>query len=367
MINARLLAVCIFITLGIFSVCAEAPELRNVMPNSWKKVIRLTAEEEQAFIQENKSIIQDINNFTNDYTNISFKDGFYNIIYKQIVGEDIFYRVLCVDNNEPDFLSPEIRFLQYLIYKNAIVNSMPYNSTEVLQRYSNIIFYSIDIIAEKEKAKGVLISDVRVRGRLNPNNRKWEWGTDAYRKGQLFGITNNCNYYLMSEVEKMRRGEKYSEIRITASDCLVDPNIPLRYSLQNAFDGDPATSYVENTENDLMSIDLTYADYSKIKKLAVINGYAQNSSLYDKNNRIKAIGIESLDWNEDHSYLDFKKKQEISLLDNYLSYQFANVELPSRINTISNYNGSAYNDTCIAELNMYTGENGWLFGGIEYE
>jgi hypothetical protein len=341
---------------------SEAPELKNVIPNSWQKVTRLTAEEEQEFVQENKSILQEIEEFSED-DNILFENGFHYVMYQEIVGEDIFYRVLCTENDEPDFLSPEISFTQYLVYENKIVTRGPYNSIEVLQRYTNMIFYSIDVIQGNAKAKGVLNTAVRVRGNKKNNIRIWD--NDAYRKEQLRGLSTECYYYLMSEVNKMIKDEEYATVSISASDCLVDPNIPLRYSLQNAFDGDPATSYVENTEDDLMQIDLTYANYEKIKKIAVINGYTQNLSLYNKNNRVQSIGIESLDWNEDHSYLDFQMKQEISLIDHNLSYQIANVNLPSRINVISKYNGSDYSDTCMAELNMYAEENGWMFGGME--
>jgi hypothetical protein len=155
------------------------------------------------------------------------------------------------------------------------------------------------------------------------------------------------------------------DMRISASSCLVDPNIPLRYSLQNAFDGDPSTSYVENTENDLIEISLTYFNYEKIIKIAVINGYAQNLSIYKRNNRIKTIGIASPEWNKEHGSLFSVLKKELLLKDNYLSYQFYNVSLPDEIRILNIYKGEAYNDTCLAELNLYFDGFGWLFGGID--
>jgi hypothetical protein len=92
--------------------------------------------------------------------------------------------------------------------------------------------------------------------------------------------------------------QEYSTIRITASDCLVDPNVPLRYSLQNAFDGDPSTSYEENTDDDLIRLDLMYANYEKTKQITIINGYAQNMDLYTRNNRVKEISVETYQLNE---------------------------------------------------------------------
>lgn len=46
------------------------------------------------------------------------------------------------------------------------------------------------------------------------------------------------------------------DIFIEDSDYLWDENNPLKYSLFNAFDVDFSTSYVENTEYDLMKINI---------------------------------------------------------------------------------------------------------------
>jgi hypothetical protein len=137
-------------------------------------------------------------------------------------------------------------------------------------------------------------------------------------------------------------------IRIESSSCLIDPDIPLRYSLQNAFDGDPATSYVENTEDDLMQI-WVYIKSDDLIRCAIINGYAQNMTLYKNNNRIKSLWVDNY---------------TTELHDNILSYQFLNNAYKCLyISDI--FKGAKYNDTCLAEYNVYIRETGWLFGDID--
>jgi hypothetical protein len=134
-------------------------------------------------------------------------------------------------------------------------------------------------------------------------------------------------------------------IEISASSYLVDPNIPFRYGLQNAFDGDPATSYVENTEDDFIEIEFSgIYRYGYINKIAIINGYALNATLYNNNNRIKKI-----------------KFNEQLLKDYDLSHRILDAPQAQWVIVEDIYKGGIYNDTCIAELNAKT-EHGWLFG-----
>jgi hypothetical protein len=103
---------------------------------------------------------------------------------------------------------------------------------------------------------------------------------------------------------------------------------------------------VENTENDYFTI-FIYVIPSTIKRIAIINGFAQNQTLYLNNNRIKAIGTTN------KTILD----------DNKLSYQIINRGYQGWSVT-DIYRGNKYNDTCLAEYNIYTTEYGWLFGDI---
>jgi len=325
------------------------------MPNSWRKVTRLTAAEEQAFAKEHSAVFTETKDLLDDWK-LGWQDGRkyeHYSIYKQQVGKDTFYRVLWTDNAKPDFLSPDISFEQILLYQGLEVSSAPYYSTAATQNGDLGAFGSVDIIPGKEKAKGILKTRVIMSITRDKTNKN-KWIKDGYLKGQLYGSVEGW-YYLMEEAIKKATEKDYSEIEIKASGCLVDPNIPLRYGLQNAFDGDPATSYVENTEDDLMGISVR-VHFFGVRKIAIINGYAQNISLYKDNNRIKKLSM----------YYNANEIRDMELADNALGWQFIKVvEGSGGFSVHEVYRGEKYNDTCIAEFNLYLEKYGWLFGDID--
>ena len=93
-----------------------------------------------------------------------------------------------------------------------------------------------------------------------------------------------------------KKYENYADIYIKAAKPLIDDKDVFRYTIQNAFDKNPATSYVEDTEDDLMYVS---AIKPKITKFAIINGYAANENLYFSNNRIIEVADE---WTPDSKY-----------------------------------------------------------------
>jgi sporulation protein YlmC with PRC-barrel domain len=329
---------------------AVEPELlRNVMPSSWRKLSRLTEAEEQAFIRENAAalarVAETMRNKDLGWNWIISRFEYYSV-YRQRVGTDTFHRVLVMAENTPDFLSPGIRFVQFLVYEGTLlplrdfsyIIAGSYNAIGPTQHFDLMFFQSIDIIPGKERAKGILQTMVEVQTD-DPN----DWSGTAQRlKGQICGRTKS-EYYLMDDL----LNGNLSSIEINASDCLVDPIIPLRYSLQNAFDGDPSTSYVTNADGELMNIQF-YIDRNIIQRYAVINGYAQNMVLYKNNNRIKTIGINGLAVLNDDT-LGYQMFDSI-----YQSFSVADI-----------YKGDKYNDTCLAEINVYTTKYGWLFGDMD--
>ena len=102
-------------------------------------------------------------------------------------------------------------------------------------------------------------------------------------KNQPVGCITNAAYYLFenepleSEYENDIPGfiwKNWDPIRIVASDFLWDFNKPLKYGLQNLFDQDVNTSYVENTDDDLIQIEIMgFKKYHPM--FAIINGYAR--------------------------------------------------------------------------------------------
>ncbi len=172
-----------------------------------------------------------------------------------------------------------------------------------------------------------------------------------------------------STADLRNRYENNADIHIECSKPLIDEKDTFKYTIQNAFDKNPATSYVEDTDDDLMyvSFGLSYKNSkgkSKMvnnKKIAIINGYAKNYNLYKDNNRVKEINGNIYSNGE----LLFKHKETLFLDDFKFDYQIFDWEPRESFSVQNIYKGSKFNDTCIAEIDFCNKKSGWLFGGVE--
>lgn len=160
------------------------------------------------------------------------------------------------------------------------------------------------------------------------------------------------------------------DIYIECSKPLIDEKDTFKYTIQNAFDGDPATSYVENTEDDLMEIEIrvSISDFEKINLLAMNNGYSKSSELYVANNRVKDFELinyvlkspKSVGKGEPIGY----SFQDGIMKNQYFKFKFEKGFGPIIIKSLSTYKGRKYSDTCIAEINLQAVDGKWLFGDI---
>ena len=139
------------------------------------------------------------------------------------------------------------------------------------------------------------------------------------------------------------------DITIFCSFPLIEAKHPFKYTLQNAFDADPATSFVEDTEDNSIFIHLFPDSFSACKKVKIINGYAQNQQLYQNNNRIKSM-------------TDRKNIVTVTLEDNTLESQVFYYWEDYSVYSTDLYKGKKYSDTCIAELDFMSVSGEWIFG-----
>jgi hypothetical protein len=380
-------AVLALLTAAAFALYAEAPELRNVMPNSWRKLTRLSANEEAAFIQDNMPILDTMFDITTE--EISFSEftretlaGQDARVYAEQAGRDRFYRIIIAESNPAHYDRWNEKFLQGLVYnlngENTLLAFNMYNTVvESLTGYGRS-YTGIDIVPGEGRAKAVTLSYVYSIW-TGEESREY-----SAVKGQPCGKTI-LYYYRMEDFTAGMRfigggrqhkgifGPYIPDITIEASECLIDGNVPLRYGIQSAFDGDPATSYVENTEDDLMEISvmmmtLYRISEARLKRITIINGYAQNSTLYNANNRVKNI---TLLWPA--ADIPGMATQEITLSDDKLATQIIDSAMPALpagkvyfdMKVANIYPGIQYNDTCIAELDFELLPYGWLFGGAD--
>ena len=110
------------------------------------------------------------------------------------------------------------------------------------------------------------------------------------------------------------------------------------YTIQNAFDKNPETAYVEKSEDN--DITISIVSDTKIRRVGIINGFVKTPKLYASNNRIKKIDIN----NKLFELKDVHSKDFV-FFDIPLS---ANVH----IQTVGIYKGTHYSDTCIAKIQI---------------
>ena len=240
--------------------------------------------------------------------------------------------------------------------------------------------YNFMPVIKNNKIAGIMIYGIE---RFNRENSIMEY------TGSTQNLYHKAAVYWSDDFSTANLRNEYSndsDIHIECSKPLIDEKDTFKYTIQNAFDKNPATSYVEDTDDDLFSIrfvfakELFFQNYSwvigkslSINNISVINGYAANENLYFSNNRIKELIISSYNLENKKKSDNFLK--ELSkiytgiLKDNNLS--FSTIQIPKEkiysvtFSCTQLYKGKKYNDTCLAEFDLYNKNIGWLFGGVE--
>ncbi|MBQ3670749.1 MAG: hypothetical protein II921_04645 [Treponema sp.] len=175
---------------------------------------------------------------------------------------------------------------------------------------------------------------------------------EVTKKSEGFWLYFNDRYmsWLPMDFEKDGRA-----IRIDASFPLIDKDRPFMYTLQNAFDGDEKTSFVEDTADDLLRLEITSGkEQFSVRQIRIINGYAASKKLYKSNNRIRQIASDYCD--------------HLICKDDMLTYQ--RTEWYSLDLTVESvYKGEKYSDTCLAEIDFlldFGEEEAWFASGYKY-
>ena len=378
------------------AACAAAPELRNMMPNSWEKLARLTAEEEKGFLsqQQVKSDIEGIKSRSWGAPKYTIKE---KRVYKEKANNVEFYRVLACNQNMADFLNAEYRdgaaakaeydsFIKCSmqqtvyakqeereIYKICSLEYRVYGISEGNMETKGCEYFVFHDFLIKELNKneiGFFMTETSIgyQAELKNNNVGIDY---CKEKGQMCGANSSEFLRVKNEedfVKALRDNDR--RVRIQASDYLFDSRCPLKYSIQNAFDGNPATSYVENTEDDLMKIEFSgfKSMFNRKVNLAIINGYSSNKELYIANNRILNLNANSYKVSDDKTELILREPISLELQDMNLKYQIVSFDYNNRIGSFS-FNvtkivkGKFYNDTCLAELNLSESTD-YIFGDI---
>lgn len=371
------------------AIFAEASELKNIMPNSWKKLARLSEAEERAFVSQGEG-----KKSMDDYKKENYRKNSFDFrVYRETVCGIEFYRLLIwggeletfFEQTYGDKILGDYESAEYAKFDNEVMRrgatqivfvrgkdkawkeiwNMPIRGHDVIEPISTpftdvLIFNDLMIRKLNEREIGFFTTEASIGITVGNGDGVYVPNTEAISAwvgtGEPFGTYYNkikgqfagscTTYFTKRNVdEEISNARSKDEIKVDASPYLFDPKCPLRYSIQNAFDGDPATSYVENTEDDLMRI--TFQGCFDYKKICIVNGYAQNKNLYLSNNRVKKMNNYILSDN-------IMEEQLVTFNEEQTSVKFQDL-----------YKGSKYNDTCIAELNVLSNKRGWLFGDID--
>ena len=362
------------------SLHAQAPTMKALVPTEWELMNELTEAETKEFMENHKEIFDYCEKISFSHLegrhfpeqNVCLEE---TKVFKEAVNGDTFYWVLVPGNRMNDtkkmmegvsWVPEKHYFLGLVRVEDGRDRLLFLHPTLNIDTDGRSFYYAVrtyQIIKGKDRNKGIIYYENRFR--FDTKEVPGTKFNDVRKvKGQPVGFITVAHYYLFEEEPAETEYCEYlpgfalknwDYINIYASDFLWDLNDPLKYGLQNAFDGNPATSYVENTEDDLFEIKIYDAKYHPL--FAIINGYAQNEKLYMDNNRVKLFN---------YNY---------NLSDGTLNYQFIKGQGDTKLVVKDFYKGLKYSDTCIAELNMKAvkdfyaelkpEESDWLFGDID--
>jgi hypothetical protein len=351
----------IFICLGSFELFGAAPELKNVLPNSWEKLSRLAQNEIDLFLLENTDNLARIKTSIRLRYSHGSADYTVRYIYRQTFSNAVFYRLIFTKEEHTDFSGFKSQFFQAIIMQQNNVFKplyvLGYGFLEFGLTWSMNTIYqytSLDIIEKNGRALGLLITSASITVDENIN-----YIIDS----KINGNECKCYYvpfaFLPENLLEMAMNDSYPYV-LFGGLFLVDANIPLRYSLQNAFDNNVSTSYVSipySPSHSLMAIEFSAKnglDIS-ISYFGLINGYAQTSSLYYANNRLKRLGF-TMGHDEEGNFKDFDFELQDNTLNEqkvYLDIQLSKHSYSFHFYAVEIYSGEKYNDTCIAEINLY--------------
>ena len=377
----------------VYIVFAEAPELKNMMPNSWQRLTRLSGQEEKSFFEkiEVKTAVLSIDD--DFFTKTKIEDKYYQVFTEINCGIQ-FYRFLISDSPLEEGYTREYKnktlteeecikmqgekecIWQIVFLKNKKnelqrILIRPYALYWVSQwEWEGYEFNDLMIKPLNKNEIGFFITEIKVSFTADREKMKQNIVPIKYYtcKNQI-DASNNIDFAKYKIKENIVSAWSKDGVSIQASACLFDSKCPFKYSIQNAFDGNPATSYVENTEDDLMKISFPgYGkEYTGNFTMSIINGYGLNEKLYQQNNRVQKINLVGYKLNDTKTELIERSPKELKFKDGDLSFQIASLDFicygPFYFKVSGIYSGNTYNDTCIAELN-FKDKKEWFFGDI---
>ena len=383
----KLITAFIFI---LFTIPVFTTDIRQVMfGNNYETIKEISEKEINEYAEELKAF----KTYTQGHYEHRNKEHKYFRFFEQSIGDKKFIRVIKSVNELTDEYilkwrnpggntnHPYLTQLFYVKNPNEIcaVGTMCMMDAggDGWENGTDNKYQMIEIIQRNNTVKGFLVN--YLEDRIDHHNRAEESGihTEKY--------INTAEYYLFDDIinnavevdgkiKYIKDYDKIPFVKISTDQPLIDSKRPFMYTIQNAFDGNPATAYVENTDDDLFEIEFKFeitSNFLTIDKIKIINGYAKSNDLYFNNNRIKKFSFSSFDMNshgEDEEEVWnrlWEKYKDTVLPDSLKLYEVQLIPVDLYLITFSVdeiQRGNKYSDTCIAELDFNVVNGGWLFG-----
>ena len=232
---------------------------------------------------------------------------------------------------------------------------------------TNLKYEMVEIIQRNENVKGFLFN--YLEDIIDHHNRTEENGiyeevyintAEYYRFDNL--IENATENY--GCIKYVKDFNKISITKIRTDQPLIDEKRPFMYTVNNVFDGNYETAYVENTKDNLLFITVYNELFDHILKIKLINGYSANYALYNNNSRIKSLGDYYINSESLNNEKTFYSNISVEVRDLYKNPQI--IKWNDSILAVTEiYKGEKYSDTCISELDFYDEIYGWLFEDIK--
>ena len=372
--NMKKLACIIFIQISL-SVLFALDYRQVLFGNNYERIEKVTDEEN---ILENAYdvIVSAIKKKVDNYPCVLYKypDFKYNELYTEKYENGTIYRLLLADEEitADKILNMSFDYIgqAMFIIKNNSLYFIAYTFFRYNEDHDGMfasskvdVYEGMEVINRNNQIKGVMKhkSEVEVRTHTNEDTGSHWIENKGFSNADYYewkDLQNPQKYNLIKDNVYLFDGYN-NHIEIESTRPLIDKKRPLMYTIQNAFDGNPATAYVEDTDDDLFSIsmnDVRTKDPKKeeVTKIKIINGYSSGENFYVFNNRIKSI-----------SHYNWKTKVNDILAVKDTPFIFQEIDYISGAGNFEVkelYKGSKYSDTCLSEVDFYYKKFGWLFG-----
>ena len=171
-------------------------------------------------------------------------------------------------------------------------------------------------------------------------------------KNRYNGLTVDCCELdldnIIAELKKNEGLIQRHHIEATSSSTLIDKNNKFLYDIDNVFDNNDNTAWVEGTEGNGVGewIQFDFDKEYKVARVDIISGYSKTKSIFKANNRIKKLEVLFSDGSQ--IILNLKDTMDLQQIK---IEPYVTKSIKFIIKDI--YKGSGYEDACISEMKLW--------------